>query len=250
MKLQTISIDTAKKVHDQMINDGKAKALDPEDIKEIGGGGDLLSDLDLSELFSGLKDIKEKYKNPTKINVKNIDAEVPELIHRKLSEIGVDDLCDLGFWRWLSIVAGEGQLWNFIDWRFSVKNKDKAKISAENWCVSSTGLVEPYFPRAWLRAHRVFDPNERDPYKYSRIGGVDVWRSHILRQDFGSDIEFVKAFLDTIEKHDPEGGVNSVEWLRKEVIPKLRSWSANASFSHLTYEENLDLIEILLHKER
>ena len=55
-----------------------------------------------------------------------------------------------------------------------------------NWGITSPGsIIEVYFYRAWLRGQKMYDPSDADPYKYARLGASDVWRSHILRQDFG-----------------------------------------------------------------
>ena len=90
----------------------------------------------------------------------------------------------------------------------------------------------------------MYDCDLKDPYRYAKLGSSDVWRSHILRQDFGSDREFVKAFLDTI--YDRNGNtLIGTEELRTQLIPSIRAWTSNSTFSHLTYKENLELIREL-----
>lgn len=93
----------------------------------------------------------------------------------------------------------------------------------------------------------MYEPTDSDPYKYARLGAADVWRSHILRQDFGRDREFVKAFLDTVYDDSGKVLVGTTE-MRTKLIPALRAWTSSASFSHLTYSENLKLIEYLRKK--
>jgi hypothetical protein len=106
-------------------------------------------------------------------------------------------------------------------------------------------MVEVYFYRAWLRGHKMFEGSGADPYHYAKKGASDVWRSHILRQEFGRDREFVKAFLDTIYDEDGDTRIGT-EDIRKTVIPALRAWTSSASFSHLGYNENLKLIQHLI----
>ena len=90
----------------------------------------------------------------------------------------------------------------------------------------------------------MYDPSDADPYKYARLGASDVWRSHILRQDFGRDREFVKAFLDTVYNSSGKVVISTNE-MRTKLIPALRAWTSSASFSHLSYNENLELIKYL-----
>ena len=171
----------------------------------------------------------------------SIDAQVVEPLHEILTASGATafQLSQLGFWRWLSNVACGGYLWDFIKWRFDNGNQ------LVNWGITSQGqIIEVYFYRAWLRAHKMHDPHSSDPYKYAKLGSSDVWRSHILRQEFGRDKEFVKAFLDTI--YDQNGAtVIGTNELRTKLIPALRAWTSNSTYSHLSYKENLELIASL-----
>ena len=90
----------------------------------------------------------------------------------------------------------------------------------------------------------MWEKNAIDPYKYARIGSSEIWRSHILRVELGKDREFVKAFLDTLYDSNGEIQIPTKE-LRTKLIPSLRAWASSASFSHLSYDENLKLIEHL-----
>ena len=90
----------------------------------------------------------------------------------------------------------------------------------------------------------MYDEAQADPYHYAKLGAADVWRSHILRQDFGADREFVKALLDTIYDEDGVTKVTTTE-LRKVLIPAIRAWTSHASFSHLSYEECKQVISEL-----
>lgn len=201
----------------------------------------VFSDMDLFSFVDELATIKLKYENKNKKNIGGmIDAEIVAPLHQALSDAGLEayQLCNLGFWRWFSNVACDGEFWRFIDWRYDSDIQ-------QNWGITSpSSMIEVYFYRAWLRGHKMHEPNETDPYYYARLGSSDVWRSHILRQEFGRDKEFVKAFLDTI--YDKKGKtLIGTEELRTKLIPALRAWSSNSTFSHLTYSENLELIKTL-----
>ena len=93
----------------------------------------------------------------------------------------------------------------------------------------------------------MFEPKLSDPYHYAQKGASDVWRSHIFRQEFGRDRNFVKAFLDVLVDDTGKSKVSS-QSLRQDVIPAVRAWTSNATFSHLSYAECKDLIEKLINE--
>lgn len=239
MRLQSISIDAAQMVWNKNFK-GEAPDLSFVNIEQIGGDQELLSDFELDDLVEAFRDIQSKYEGK---NFKSggglIDAELPEILHSKLIKLAdTHQLTDMGFWRWLSNIACNGFFWDFIMWRL---NSDRVI----NWGITNaSNAVEIYLYRAWLRGHKMFDTSLNDPYKYARKGSSDVWRSHILRQDFGRDREFVKAFLDTVYDDSGRTVIGTTE-LRQSLIPSLRAWSSTATFSHLSYSENLELIRYL-----
>lgn len=201
--------------------------------------GQIFGDLDLDDVFEDFENIRLEFKDKNmKAHGGEIDSAIIEPLHRALTEYcSPYQLSQLGFWRWLSHVAKNGYFWHFIDWRYSSDQQ-------VNWGITSqSSIIEVYLYRAWLRGQKMFDKTLPDPYKYARLGSSDVWRSHILRQDFGQDREFVKAFLDTIYDKNGKTVVGTNE-LRKVLIPAIRAWTSSASFSHLTYEENFELLTI------
>ena len=199
------------------------------------------SDLDLVEFQDALLDVRLRYAGKkTKSLGGYIDSDVVEPIHRMLTASGATpfQLSQLGFWRWLSNLALNGTFWNFINWRLG----GDAQV---NWGITAQGsIIEVYFYRAWLRGQKMHDVGLAEPYRYAKLGSSDVWRSHILRQEFGRDREFVKAFLDTVYDADGATLVGTAE-LRTKLIPSLRAWTSNSTYSHLTYAENKELIERL-----
>ena len=193
----------------------------------------MLSSLKLIDLRAGYP------KTLSKSDGGKIDSQLPEIVHEELRHlINVHQAAQIGFWRWLSNVACEGYFWDFIKWRIGGEQMS-------NWGITTPGsIIEVYFYRAWLRGQKMYEPTDADPYKYAKMGASDVWRSHILRQDFGRDREFVKAFLDTIYDASGKTVIGTTE-MRTKLIPALRAWTSSASFSHLSYNENLELIDHL-----
>ena len=241
MQVYSISQEVASRLWNQRKN-GEDILFTDSDADLIGpDGSDLLSDLELDDLVERLEQLKGKYngKQKSPAVAGKVDAEVCEIVHSELStKLEINELSQIGFWRWLSIVACNGKFWDFIDWRIGGNQQ-------LNWGVVGPGsIVEVYFYRAWLRGHKMIEPGSSDPYKYAKIGASDVWRSHILRVEFGRDREFVKAFLDTV--YDEQGktliGTNE---LRTELIPAIRAWSSGGMFAHLSYKENLELLKMI-----
>lgn len=242
MKVPAISNDQASVVWNSLNDHGTYEGVGELVFDYIGDDAEVsFSDLDLSDLADELSAIRFSYLTDNKkISGGAIDSDIVEPIHRCLTSAGLTptQLSHLGFWRWLSNIACNHIFWHFIKWRYGSDIQ-------QNWGITSQGsIIEVYFYRAWLRGHKMFDETLSDPYHYARIGSSDVWRSHILRQEFGRDKEFVRAFLDTV--YDDSGKtVIGTEELRKKLIPALRAWSSNSTFSHLSYSENLELIRIL-----
>jgi hypothetical protein len=239
----TISNDVASKIWNEF-RAGKEVELGSFALDYLGDASRFFGDLDLVEVYEAFEEIKLAYKGK---NMKKfggqIDSTIIEPLHQTLSKLCTPfQLSQPGFWRWLSHVAHNGYFWHFIDWRFGGDQQ-------VNWGITSqANLIEVYFYRAWLRGHKMMDPSEEDPYKYAKLGSSDVWRSHILRQDFGQDREFIKALLDTVYDKSGNTVVGTTE-LRKFLIPAIRAWTSGASFSHLTYQESLDLIVTLRHED-
>jgi hypothetical protein len=248
MKLQSIQRELANDIWNERNKDENYQPAININIEEIGDYDQTLSDLELEELVDGLRDIQSRFEGRNnKATGGLIDSEVCVLVHQQISRIAYPrELSNIGFWRWLSNIASEGYFWKFIKWRFP--EKPKKPLNPVNWGIASSGsIIEVYFYRAWLRGYKMYDSSRSDPYHYAKIGGSDIWRSHILRQDFGRDIEFIKAFLDTL--HDKNGKqIVGTENLRTILIPGVRSWTSSGSFSHLNYEESMSLIK-RIHEE-
>ncbi|MBY6151659.1 hypothetical protein KUV47_00410 [Vannielia litorea] len=241
MRLPTITNDTAAAVWNAMNEAGEFDAGGVS-VEYLGDESEApLANMDLEELMDALDCVQAKYAGKFANGQPRalgglVDVDLIEPIHSICGKFaGVDQLSDLGFWRWLSNVSMGGHFWNFIAWRYEKKEQ-------VNWGITSPrNAVEVLLYRSWLRGHKMYDPSLDDPYEYAKRGSSDVWRSHILRQDFGKDVAFVRAFLDSC--WDKQGNrVLSDTKIRQQLIPALRSWTSNATYSHLTYDECIALV--------
>ena len=243
MRVPLLNLDDAAKIW--LARNTKAE-IDFSKIEHEYFGDDQedLSDYELEELQDALRTVMHDHDGKNmKAYGRVIDSKVVKPVHSILSRCAEPyQLGRLEFWAWLSNYACDGFFWEFLKWRY-----DSNQMM--NWGITSpTRIVEVYFFRAWLRGQKMYDPKGENPYKYAEKGGSDVWRSHILRVDFGKDKECVKAFLDTIYDDQGNTQIGTTE-LRTKLIPALRSWSSNASFSHLSYDECLSLISKLRNQE-
>ena len=239
MRLRSIS-SAAAGVAWEAHNQNNSFDVSTISVDSIGSDDDVITDLTLDSLVERLGEVKEATGGKiSKISGGAIDSKITEIVHSELSPLAsVYQFSQIGFWRWLSNVANSGFFWEFIMWRF---NGD-VRV---NWGITTQSqIIEVYLYRAWLRGHKMYDVRESDPYRYAKLGSSDVWRSHILRQDFGRDREFVKAFLDSIYNDKGKTVIQTKE-LREQVVPALRAWTSGSTFTHLSYKENLELIRKL-----
>lgn len=243
MLLPVLSLSDAAAIWDARNNAAEIN-LKRVNLDYVGDGDEYISDLELATLVDELKTVQHKYDGKNMKSVGGqIDSEIIRPIHSFFDALAEPyQLGRVGFWCWLSNIAYDGYFWDFIKWRFDGNQ-------TINWGITSQArVIEVYFYRAWLRGHKMLEPELENPYEYAERGASDVWRSQILRQDFGRDKEFVKAFLDSVYDQNNKTIIGTTE-LRTKLIPALRAWTSNASFSHLSYDECLSLIGKLRTQE-
>ena len=238
LRLPLVSKDTAEAAWDVCAGGG-APDISADEVEYLSDDNHTsFSDIEAEPIFEELERIRASHEFVTAKNASVIDAEIILPIHSTINESAhIREISHAGFWMWLSNVALEGKFWHFINWRFD------SSTNQENWGINSSGaLLEGYLSRAWLRGSLMYDESLDDPYMYAKRGTTELWRSHILRQDFGRDKEFTKAFIDTVYDSDNRTKV-SLQPLRQQLIPAIRAWSSKASFSHLSYDESRELLE-------
>jgi hypothetical protein len=191
MRVPQISNEQAHVAWNAMNDAGEYDASEVA-FEYIGSSEDdeVFTDIELMDLHDDLLGIIDKFSGKNKKNIGGqIDSEVVASVYNAVvGKVGVYQLSQIGFWRWLSNIANSGSFWKFVKWRFE---SDKQV----NWGITSPGsIIEVYFYRAWLRGHKMFDANLSDPFHYAKLGSSDVWRSHILRQDFGRGLIYMTPY--------------------------------------------------------
>lgn len=113
------------------------------------------------------------------------DREPPEELDRKCfdlvhSRLPADErlmLGDMAFWTRFAIT----KLSEVVYARFPGR---KGRINLDNFGLGSRKECWPY--KLWVRGEISLEEGAKDPYALGRLGGVDIWTSHVHRQNFMS----------------------------------------------------------------
>lgn len=143
------------------------------------------------------------------------------------------------FWLWLTFVACDGEFAELVDWRFGSKDI----IDPVNYGVGRRSTIwEGLFARLWLRGNIGFDAAGGDPYRIAKKGDIDIWRSHIIRQEYGRSRQVAQALIEFQYPDQSAGKPLKVKELR-ELAKRLRIADASISYELLDDGSIKDLIE-------
>lgn len=237
MIVPTLSQEVAS---DLLADPTKLELVDPERDIEYEGTGDRLGHKTVSSLHNRLvtaRDdaVEERPQTPDAV----FEARGSSIIHEELS-LDPRAASSPGFWRWLSLAAENGRFRELIEWRFG---RNGEHIEEINYGMGSQAAVwEGLFARMWLRADMSFDADREDEYDLARRGDIDIWRSHIIRQDYGRSRTLVAAL---IEYQYPSSGKNKRTLSNKKVrtlARLLREAHATSQFVSITEEQAEEII--------
>ena len=205
------------------------------------GHGDKFNEGKAASLFKALQQIRQEIGvDPLPSNRgKDFEAPASEAVHREL-QLDVEVAASRQFWLWLTFAAHEGRFVEFVDWRFGTQ---KNGIDDVNYgIVRRAGTWEGLFARLWWRGNTGFDPKFRDPYQIARRGNVDIWRSHVIRQEYGRCRQVAWALIRyQYPDNAPESKTLTVKELR-ELAKRLRIVDASVSYEALEESDVRDLI--------
>jgi hypothetical protein len=139
----------------------------------------------------------------------------------------------------LNFVAADGGYADLVQWRFGTQES----IDPVNFGIARrSGMWEGLFARLWLRGNIGFDAASSDPYRIARKGDIDIWRSHIIRTEYGRCKPVAHALVNYQYPDDTSGKPLSVKELR-ELAKKLRIADASISYELLDGDAIRELIE-------
>ena len=237
MNFPTISIEVAR----DALNKQRAKqAWTVNSFVRHQGTGESFDETSAERVLLALSQIrKEIGKDPLPKNMaRAFEAPAAEVVHKEL-DVDISAACSREFWIWLTFAAAGGKLIDFVDWRFGTQKS----IDAVNYGIGRPSAIwEGLFARLWWRGRVGFEPTADDPYALARRGDVDIWRSHIIRQEYGRSRNMALALLRFQYPTDTTGpGKLKIKHLR-ELVKRLRVVDANTSYEVL---KNIDLDELI-----
>lgn len=202
---------------------GEDPSLD--DFQRVVGVGNLLNMEPIEKLGVELRKLKKGF--PERLKERDpeggrFEQQACVLVHRRLAECDPVVLADRNFWIWLAIV----QFADIVEWRFGAHGQH-AKLA--NYGIGQP--IENLLFRLWLRAELVKDAKGKDMYHLARTGDQDLWRSHILRQNYANARAIAKALL-RLQAGQLAAKKLTVEGVR-ELAKRLRRLHANVVFEFL-----------------
>ena len=103
----------------------------------------------------------------------------------------------------------------------------------------------------WFRANSVFaaEGSIEQRYELARFGGVDFWKSHVLRVDYGQSVSLVRAFvrfvrdrkLPTGDRKDPKAKLGV-----RDLAPEIKKQAVNCALELMSEEDAYQFLESLL----
>ena len=173
------------------------------------------------------------------------ESRAAPIVHERLS---LDRVVggDHGFWRWLTFVGANGDLLELVDWRFSDANEGHS--TAVNYGLGS--IWEGMFARLWLRGEIGFEPDAKDQYSIAKRGDMDIWRSHVIRQEYGNCPNLARALVRyQYPDKKPESRTLKNPEIR-ELAKRLRVRDACFAFELLDKKQLVDIIDEIVHEIR
>lgn len=215
---------------------------DASPFVDLVGSGAPLDLAAVSRLVKALAELRVSFNAaalPT-AQGRKFEAQACTIVHRELRiEVGVAS--NSSFWRWVTFGAGDGELCRLVDWRFGTQSS----IADVNYGISSkASMWEGLFARLWWRGHLGYSEESDDRYSVARRGDMDIWRSHILRQEFGRCGNVARALVcyQYPATHTGRRGRLRVQHLR-ELAKRLRILHASMAFELLSYEGAFQMVE-------
>ncbi len=240
MKYPTISILDGKR-HLEALRQRDPR---PASVRWIGEGSGECFDADrVDDMVRALQALRRGMGEPGEGDRRyfaRFEGRAAAVVHEML-ELPAFVAADHEFWIWLTIGSGFDYPATLVTWRHG---RDESPFDArdDNYGLT-TNLEGGFFSRAWLRANAVYDPARDDPFELAQRGDQDLWRSHILRTEYGQVPSLAKALLlfQYPDAHPENAKVTTA--VIREIAKELRRRQATTAFELLSFEEARELVE-------
>jgi hypothetical protein len=154
----------------------RKKVPDLSAYEVFKGAGDTFEEARLDALATRVRTFQaqvSKEREPPE----ELDRRCFEIVHSSLPSDEQLMLGDMAFWTRFAIT----KLFDVIYARFPGR---LGRINLDNFGLGSRKECWPY--KLWVRGELSFNEAAKDPYAMGRLGGVDIWTSHVHRQNFMS----------------------------------------------------------------
>lgn len=162
----------------------------------------------------------------------SFEANASPVVHRALS-IPPEVAGNGGFWRWMTFYGADGDLLRIVNWRFADR-PEESRVAAANFGIENTW--EGLFARLWWRGAIGHDPEAEEAYRIARLGDMDLWRSHILRVEYGRCENLSRNLIRYMYPNEGRRRIMSVKKLR-ELAKQLRILDATYAFEVMTDDQ-------------
>jgi hypothetical protein len=177
---------------------------------------------------------------------KDFEAHAAPLVHAEL-DLDPTVAASREFWLWLNFAAADGSFLRIVDWRFG----SQTSIGMENYgVVNKAGVWEGLFARLWWRGNLGFEPEGEDPYDIARRGDLDIWRSHIIRQEYGRCRELAVGLIRYQYPDDDPDSRRLTNDVLRELVKRLRMLDATTAYETLSSEQMLAVIQTNVERIR
>lgn len=151
----------------------RKKVPDLSAYETTAGSGEILADSVLDTLAARIRKAQMGLAK-TKASPEDLDRECFDMVHKDLPR---DEMLlgDTDFWTRFAIT----RLAEVIYWRFPGR---EGGINLDNFGLGKRKECWPY--KLWVRGELSYDERGSDKYAMGRSGGVDIWTSHVHRQNF------------------------------------------------------------------
>ncbi len=189
----------------------------------------------LWELFSFFEDQNKRIDG-------DFDSQACSTLHSDLS-IGAQAAADTSFWRWLAFY-NNGALASIVKARFGDGTTPK-HFGVEG------GLDDCYLKMLWFRANSVFvaEGSIEQQYELAHFGGADLWRSHILRPEYGRNTPLVRALVRFVrDRKLPIGDRNNpgAKLGVRDLAPEIRNQAFNYALELMSEDDAYQFLDSLL----
>lgn len=239
MRYPTISIAEGRRALDALRH---GVAYTPEAVWVGEGSKDF--DLDLvddvvMELQSLRKDLGEPVRGDPRY-FSRFEGLAARAVHETL-ELPPAVAVDHEFWIWFVLGGQHDYLAKLVTWRHGVGEEAFGALDV-NYGLT-TNLEAGLYSRMWLRADLVYDDSRNDPYELAERGDQDLWRSHILRTEYGQVPNVARALL-LFQYPDSSPYTPTVKTkVMREMAKELRRRQAASAYELLDFTEAQDLVQ-------